>query len=171
MVSPVELDVDGPLRVEALVGEFPRREPLQVEVPLPRQGLDALDQLLRIALGRKDLEELGEIDLQPLDLLPELGELALRGAALLDLLLEALELRALRLDLLVQASQPEVVNGPGQEDPEDEAEGERDAPLAILEPQFEGHGAPTPPFPSFPRRGSGRGRALGQGRKPERPTG
>src|SRR6266540_5914221 len=125
-----------------------RSESLEREVSLPSQRLDAFDQVLGVAFGGEDLEELGKVDLQPLDLFPELGELALGLASLLDLLLQPRKLRALGADLVIQAPKPRVVHGRGQGDAEDEADGQRDAPFAFFDPEFECDARPKPSFPS-----------------------
>src|SRR5262249_27400923 len=108
VVRAIDRDLDRPFRVEVLLHEVTRLEGLQREIALARQRLDALDELFRVPLGGKDLEELRELELEALDLLAELRELALGGAALGDLLVEPVELDLLVRDLLVEVTEPGV---------------------------------------------------------------
>jgi hypothetical protein len=141
VVRPLDLDVDRPLRIELLLHEFARRELLQREVALPRQRLDPLDQLLGVALGRKNLQELGELELEPLDLLTELGQLALGRASLGDLLVEAFELGLLVLDLFLERLEVEPVHGAGEQRADEHAHGQGVVPGLLFDVDSEnGHG-------------------------------
>ena len=133
MVRALDLDVDRPLRVEVLLDELAGRELEQREVALAGERLDPFDELFRVALGGQDLEELGELELEPLDLFPELGELALGRSTLGDLLLEALQLDLLRRDLFLLGLEDEPVHGAREQGRDEDPDPQGVVPGALFD--------------------------------------
>jgi hypothetical protein len=151
VVSALDLDVDRPLGVELFLYELARREFQQSEVALAGQRLDPLDQLLGIALGRKDLEELGKLELEPLDLFAELRQLALGRAALGDFLVEAVELGLLVLDLFLERLEVEPVHGSGEQRADEHADAQGVVPGLLFDVDAEyGHGLRSSAFRPAP---------------------
>ena len=153
MVSPVELDLDRPLRVEVLVDVFLGREALEEEVSLPRQGLDLLDELFRVSLRREDLEEPVQVELDPADLFAQLGEAPLGDPAALDLLLQLAVFGLEAGELALHLGEARVL--PVRHGPETPGEGDADqetvVPGLVFELlQFDRHVLP----PQFPATGA-----------------
>src|ERR1035437_1644936 len=73
VVSPIDLQVYRPLRIEVLVDVLLRSPLLEEELTLSGQRLNFLDEFFGVARGGQDLKEPLQVELGPADLLAQLS--------------------------------------------------------------------------------------------------
>ena len=139
MVRAVETDLDRPLEVEVARRQRPRIEGQEAEVALLGQGPEPPQEILGVAPGGQDAQQLVELELQPADLLAELRQALLGRSPLVDLAVEVHHPGLLAAELVLHLGEQKLVGGVDDDAQENYPHRGGDVPGFAFETGFNRH--------------------------------